>query len=316
MEEVLGLDEAGLGGVVEAAVAHPRAGATCQPHRRRQRAVRALPVAGRDEHLGQPGVGLDLPVDVVRAPDEAPVHVGRLGVAPRRGLRAADEEGDLVRLRVLIEAGEELLSVGHGAVVVTRGHAEQRRVVERVGRLLALREVLAVGLVEARRVGELRDRLVHLGAGPGAARADLGARVMGDQLIVGARRAAEVARLLVLDARVEVGLWRALVVRELLRRPEVGLGGLGVLAAARELLAGREHRLQDQRVEAPLALLGLERRRALQAPRPRFDVLVVVRAVEAVEDQLARGDRVGAVREALEELAEETDGRIGRICRS
>ena len=60
-----------------------------------------------------------------------------------------------------------------------------------------------------------------------------------------------------------------------------------VIAGLRLLLALLEDRLHDERVELLLVRVARERRRALQPARPGLDVLVVLRAIERVEDQLA-----------------------------
>src|SRR5262249_51808085 len=100
-----------------------------------------------------------------------------------------------------------------------------------------------------------------------------------------------IARLLRRELRVDAGLRRARVLRELLRGAEVSLRGAQMVAALRLLLALLEHGLDDQRVELRLVRLARERGRRLEPTRPGLDVLVVLGAIERVEDQLAGGER-------------------------
>ena len=83
-----------------------------------------------------------------------------------------------------------------------------------------------------------------------------------------------------------------------------------MLAGVGLLLALLEHRLHDERVELLLVRVAREGGRALQAARPRLDVLEVLRAVERVENELASGERVLAARELLEERAPDLHGRV------
>ena len=283
-----------------------------------QRVVGALVVVVLRERGGEQHPALDAMVLVLRAREVAPVEIGGLLVAAGVLVRLAHLEDHLVGVGGGAILREEAVAVGDGLVVLAGRDAQDHRVVGGVLGVLVLLVVRVIaigeardGLVELRGLGEEAHRLEGGGRDPRSVRRlGLGRiRLAGDELRA-FLQGLGVAGFLRLELGVDARLRGAGIVRELLRRAKVSARRVAVLAGCRLLLALLEDRLDDERVELLLVRVARERRRALEAPRPGLDVLVVLGAVERVEDQLAGRERVLAARELLEERPPDLHRRV------
>ena len=280
--------------------------------------VGAALVAVLDLRLREQHEALGAVVEVLRARDVALVEVRRVLRPPRVLVRAPHLEHDLVGLGRAAVRREELVAVENGAVVLSRRRAQDHGVVRGVLLVLELGvvRVLAVPerlhlLGEVGGLGEEPHRLQRGRRDPRALRRlGLVAVARAHRELRGLLQRLGVARELRLLLGVDARLRRARVARELLRRAQVRRRRSRVVARRRLLLALLEHRLHDERIEALLLLRRAEARQRLEPPRPGLDVLVVLRAIERLEDAVARVAPPLAVRELLEQHAPDLHGRV------